>query len=398
MMAKIFPKGKGGIQYMLSKEYARTILGDAKMTQKVIDSSTSVNPSTAGVLTFEEHITDPEELKRVCQDFERNFLCPGINPDEYSVVWVEHQEKAKGGGIRTGAHFEMANTHLPTQNRIQPYWHAKDKSRKMAWQALTNEREGYSDPDSLDRKQVLSFTQNLPKLVKEQREVITEAITDGVIDGTITNHEDVKDFLMEMGLTITRTTGKSISVKVDDEKRALRLTGTIYEPEFTTAEETSIENERRTKERLQRHRERFERDTEKVRSDNAKAYPSRILDPDSDDLGKLSSYSNPISLAPIYPEPEPEQTQPHTDNERNRHTPTAILDGISQRSRRTNLFITEIFKRITGRLSPTEAASGATDAVSRTTEEYAPAAYGLSEALQRKHRQDPQTPKRGLER
>ena len=72
--------------------------------------------------------------------------------------------------------------------------------------------------------------------------------------------------------------------------------------------------------------------------------------------------------------PEPEQTQPHTDNERNRHTPTAILERVSRRSRRTNLFITEIFKRITGRLSPTEAASRATDAVSRTTEEYAPAA------------------------
>lgn len=74
--------------------------------------------------------------------FER-VLMPGLDKDQYSILWVEHADKG-----RLELNFLIPNTELLTGRRLQPYYDRADRPRIDAWQTIVNGRLGLHDPNA----------------------------------------------------------------------------------------------------------------------------------------------------------------------------------------------------------------------------------------------------------
>ena len=108
MILKIFNRGRsrgeGPVNYLLGEKFlsdgiirdgASVLSGDAYLSQELINSSNFAKRYTAGVLSFEER---PDQVtadvkQQLMQDFER-VMFPGMQPDRYYILWVEHTDKA----------------------------------------------------------------------------------------------------------------------------------------------------------------------------------------------------------------------------------------------------------------------------------------------------------------
>src|SRR5690554_3610503 len=96
----VFNRGKGGgagpVDYLLGKdrqrEMARLLRGDPEQMIELIDSLKFAQNYTSGCLSFEEPDI-PEEHKQQLMDGLENTLLPGLDRDQYSVMWVEHRDK-----------------------------------------------------------------------------------------------------------------------------------------------------------------------------------------------------------------------------------------------------------------------------------------------------------------
>ncbi|KTY03009.1 DNA polymerase, partial [Salmonella enterica subsp. enterica serovar Typhimurium var. 5-] len=80
----------------------------------------------SGVLSFAEQDLPPGQREKLMASFER-VLMPGLDKDQYSVLWVEHNDKG-----RLELNFLIPNTELLTGRRLQPYYDRADRSRWSA--------------------------------------------------------------------------------------------------------------------------------------------------------------------------------------------------------------------------------------------------------------------------
>ncbi|MFS1178769.1 relaxase/mobilization nuclease domain-containing protein, partial [Enterococcus lactis] len=76
---------------------------------------------------------------KVMASFER-VLMPGLEKNQYSILWVEHQDKG-----RLELNFVIPNMELQTGKRLQPYYDRADRPRIDAWQTLVNHHYGLHD-------------------------------------------------------------------------------------------------------------------------------------------------------------------------------------------------------------------------------------------------------------
>lgn len=354
MIVKFFPKGKAGLAYLKSKDFCPTIIGDERETQELIAGSRFKNPSTAGVLTFEEHIEDEAKKREICERFTTEVLAPGIDRSAISITWVEHQEPADAEGVngyRTGLHFVMSNEHLVSGKRMQPYWHKADKQQVKLWQTLINHEYGFSEPDDPEKRQTLSFAHNLPKSVAKARVAITEAIEEQIAGGSVQNYTEVKDFLTEtLGLEITRE-GKrkgvsGVSVRVEGHARPLRLTGGIYEPSFRANYSEGPRPANFREERISKIRAGFDREFKKrVQKNKAKFSPAGRADRITYRLapGRDQPAPNPEPVGtdravdPVIDQPRPYSSPLPTltldDDGKSRHGITDRFGGLIARAR-----------------------------------------------------------------
>ena len=342
MIAKFFPKGKAGLAYLKSKDFCPTLIGNERETQELIDGSRFKNPSTAGVLTFEEHIEDDEKKREICERFTAEVLAPGIDRSAISITWVEHQEQVGGDDedeedekkpkeVRTGLHFVMSNEHLETGQRIQPFWYKRDMRYVKSWQTLINHDYGFSDPDEPEKRQTLSFSHNLPKGVAKAREAITEAIEEQISIGNVQNYAEVKEYLTEtLGLEITRE-GKrkgvnGVSVRVEGHARPLRLSGGIYESAFTADNRKGPSRESISEERIGVLRGEFDAElSERIRNNNAR-FPSP--EPEGLDRADDPDIDQPRADSPPLPSP------PALDDDgKSRYGITERFGGLIKRAR-----------------------------------------------------------------
>ena len=371
MIAKIFPTGKGGIEYLQSKEFCPTLRGDPAMTQDLIEASGSKNPSTAGVLSFTEHITDLATKLEIAERYEREVLCPGIAQEDYSITWIEHQETAKDGGVRTGLHFVMSNTHLSSGKQMQPYWHKRDKPLKMAFQKVINAEYGFTDPDDPERKQATQIDPRAPKTVREYKQAFGDIISDLIKQGEVVDRKSVADALSALsGVEIARETDKSISLAVEGHKRNIRLTGAIYERDFTPDPTGDISTAKKSDRDIRREAKQLERLRESIQSrgrtrarEAERLYqsPQSSIAGDPPNPNRVDPHQ-PI-LAPQISRPvarvEPTKASPINlrradqpdceidHHERNRPSPNPIIDRLIRRARRTAERIGAITQRIT---------------------------------------------------
>lgn len=244
-------RGSGAPEYLLGRdgmrEDATLLRGDPQEIQDLCDSSPYEKKYTSGVLSFEEDDI-PESEKRALMDSFESTLMAGLDKDQYSVLWVEHQDKG-----RLELNFVIPNVELTTGKRLQPYYDRADRPLVDAWKECANHRYQFSDPNDPEKNRFLVTPRNLPQKKQEAAEALNQFVATGVEAGFIKDRKDIVNALQEQGFTVERQTASSISIADPDGGRNIRLKGSLYGQDFSVG--ASPEQEYRSvKENYQRQR------------------------------------------------------------------------------------------------------------------------------------------------
>lgn len=271
-------RGSGPVDYLLGpdrqREGAHLDRGDPDQISALIDSSPYAKKYTSGVLSFHEADLSRESKDRLMTEFEQALL-PGLDGDQYAVLWVEHRDKE-----RLELNFVVPNVELLSGKRLQPYFHKADNPRLDAWRTAINGELGLHDPDDPINRQAVIAAKDLPKAKKEAAEAITAGLLNRAGAGLVRNREDVMEALTEAGFDIVRVTKNSVSIADPEGGRNIRLKGVLYEQDFRHGEglraelEAASERHRReTGERVRGARARYQKGVELKRAEHQRRYP-----------------------------------------------------------------------------------------------------------------------------
>lgn len=256
MINSVFKHGGGGskgvFDYMLkdpdnprlAREGATVLRGDVEIQKALIDSLVPKfkQQYVAGCWSFEEapdQVTEAQ--KNEIMDGTEKLMLAGLDPSRVSISWIEHTDKG-----RLELNYIVACVDLEHGRQFQPYMHSHDVKRWNAFKDIQNITHGYSDPNDPVKARTFSQTDNLPRTTKELKEAITGELENQVIAGLITNRDDVKQALTEMGYTITRDSKNSISIKnPDPDGRNIKFKSTneggLYDIKFNASAEIASE-------------------------------------------------------------------------------------------------------------------------------------------------------------
>lgn len=201
--------------------------GDPAQTRELIDSLEFKRRYTSGVLSFSEDDIKPEQKQKIMDSWE-GALFPGMDKNQYSVLWVEHRDKG-----RLELNFVIPNVELQTGKRLQPYFDKADRNRVDAWQTMVNAAYDFTDPHEPERAVALIPSKKLPKA----RQEAAEAITNGLLALGVENRAQVITALSEAGFEVVRQTKNSISIKDPDGGKNLRLKGALYAENYRGGKE-----------------------------------------------------------------------------------------------------------------------------------------------------------------
>ena len=264
MIVKFFRRGKGAgsgpLNYLLGsrkpREGAKVLYGDPKLTEQLINATPYKQKYKSGVLSFTEDSVQfsDEQKKDIMQRFE-DTLFIGLEPDQYDILWVEHSDKAG----RLELNFVIPCQELRSGKSLQPFYAQADLTRVNAFKNIINKEYGLTDPNEPERKRLInSYINNAPrptpydakqKIKNEDNEIvknpkdtyalkaaIDRKLLQRLKEGTLNNRSSVIYLLENLGLTIERTTKKSISISHPAMKRNIRLKGAAYEEDFQALE------------------------------------------------------------------------------------------------------------------------------------------------------------------
>lgn len=281
MIVKFHARGRGGgsgpVDYLLGKERNRegasVLQGKPEEVRELIDASPYAKKYTSGVLSFAEADLSPGQREKLMESFER-VLMPGLDKDQYSILWVEHRDK-----WRLELNFVIPNTELLTGKRLQPYFDRADRPRIDAWQTIVNARLGLHDPNAPENRRALVTPNSLPESKQEAARAITRGLLALASSGELKTRQDVTESLTASGFDVVRTTKSSISIADPDGGRNIRLKGAIYEQSFNAGEglraeieSAAAEYRRDAESRVQRAREVCKSGTERKREENQRRH------------------------------------------------------------------------------------------------------------------------------
>ncbi|WP_180112945.1 relaxase/mobilization nuclease domain-containing protein [Acinetobacter sp. YH12131] len=279
---------KGCLDYLLGedreREHAQVLSGDVDLTAQLIDSSPFTKKYTSGCLSFYEHdLSDPDKQK-IMQDFER-CLFPGLDQDQYQILWVQHQDKVnqETGETRLELNFVIPNVELSTGKRLQPFYAPVDLDRVDLFKKITNVEYELYDPDDPNNKQLLINKKNLPQDIKDFKEQLHQRICQAVIHGKVADRQTLVEWLESNEVKVTRESKQSISIEnpYGDAKRPIRLNGEMYEQGFRATGEYRQEIQQRiaeyrgtTSERYRANVTDYQRQLEHKSQYHRKRYPT----------------------------------------------------------------------------------------------------------------------------
>ncbi|MBT2771195.1 relaxase/mobilization nuclease domain-containing protein, partial [Halomonas sp. ISL-60] len=119
-----------------------TVRGNPESFSDVVAYGNHAGRYTSGVLSFAESDLDAEAQEKIIDDFEKTLL-PGLEPDQYSSLWVRHRDKG-----RLELHFMFSGEELHTNKRLNAFYHRADVTRIDAWKDAINVEYGLHDPNS----------------------------------------------------------------------------------------------------------------------------------------------------------------------------------------------------------------------------------------------------------
>lgn len=279
MIVKFFPhskdKGSRPINYFLgnekNREFARVLSGDPVITEHLINSTKYEHKYKSGVLSFTERADEISEADKfkIMRDFEKT-LFPGLEPDQYDILWIEHSDKdidANNPVGRLELNFLIPCQELRSGKRLQPYYAGADKARVNAWKNIINREiktvdgQSLTDPDAPNRKRKVhnyigavnrpSPYDITPKRAKSKddldtssRDALRESINQHMLAmlsarGRLDDQKAVvHELTTGLNLQIKNIANKSISVihplllNKKGEPLRVRLEGGIYRKDF----------------------------------------------------------------------------------------------------------------------------------------------------------------------
>lgn len=283
MIVKFFNRGTGGgsgpVDYLLGKDRERELAkleqGDPDEIINLINSCEFTQKYKSGCLSFSEKDLSPGIKNKLMADFEK-VLLPGLDKNQYSILWVEHKDKD-----RLELNFVVPCVELTTSKRLQPYYHKIDQKRVDTWKRIINTSLNLHDPDAPENKRAVKplHVTNLPQAKREQVEQINSALLNQIEIGLVKNRSDAVMALENAGFIITRQAKNTISIKDPNGGKNIKLKGEIYESTFQFSREhasrvrtaQAVYDAKRA-ENLERNEETFRDLLSKKREFNRKLY------------------------------------------------------------------------------------------------------------------------------
>ncbi|SDL22586.1 Relaxase/Mobilisation nuclease domain-containing protein [Maridesulfovibrio ferrireducens] len=265
MLMKVFRHGVGRgskvIGYVTDKNKREksppeVLRGDPDLVCDLIDTTSRKWRYTSGVLSWapEDKVT-PENEKKLMDGFE-SIAFAGMEPDQYSILWVRHSHAG-----HHELHFVIPRTELRTDKAFNPCPPGWDKQYNP-WCELHNRRHNWARPDELRRARLVSPGSSIQSYkagnASEVRKTVTEALVQGVEAGLIHNRQDIVKTLEDFGFTVPRKgkdyitieqpQNENMSVSQKRKNRRIRLKGVLYGESWTAEQfkqraELSRENE-----------------------------------------------------------------------------------------------------------------------------------------------------------
>jgi hypothetical protein len=279
---------KGCLDYLLGedreRDHAEVLSGDVELTAQLIDSSPFAKKYTSGCLSFYEHDLSDQDKQQIMQNFEQ-CLFPGLDQDQYKILWVQHQDKVNQdtGETRLELNFVIPNVELLTGKRLQPFYAPVDLDRVDLFKRITNAEHRLYDPDDPNNQQLLINKKNLPKDVKDFKDQLHQRICQAVVDGKFADRQELVRWLESNEIKVTRQTQKSISIEnpYDGATRPIRLSGEVYEQGFRATGEYRQEIQQRieayrgtTSERYRANVTDYQRQLEHKSQYHSERYPA----------------------------------------------------------------------------------------------------------------------------
>ncbi|WP_441373093.1 mobilization protein, partial [Acinetobacter lwoffii] len=246
---------KGCLDYLLGedreREHAQLLSGDVELSAQLIDSSPFAKKYTSGCLSFYEHDLSDQDKQKIMQNFEE-CLFPGLDKDQYQILWVQHQDKVNQdtGQTRLELNFVIPNVELSTGKRLQPFYAPVDLDRVDLFKQITNTEHSLYDPDDPEHRQLFLNKKNLPKDIKDFKEQLHQRVYRAVANGEVADRQELVQWLESNQINVTRQVKNSISIEnpYEGAKRPIRLEGEIYEQGFRATGEYRQEVQQRIEE------------------------------------------------------------------------------------------------------------------------------------------------------
>lgn len=252
MYMKVFAHGRGNgakaIDYVIDprrkgreESPPEVLRGDPEAVQRVIGSTDRVWKFTSGVLSWApQDKISPQLEKEVMDDFEK-IAFAGLEPDQYSILWVRHSHAG-----HHEMHFIIPRTELRSDKAINPCppnWH----KQYDVWRDLWNERKQWARPDELKRSRLLQPGKDIHspkgKQLHNFRKTVTDFLAQGIADGLHKDRADLVNALEEVGLSVARQGKKYITLELPEDKKRVRLKGGIYESSWRAERQIERANE-----------------------------------------------------------------------------------------------------------------------------------------------------------
>ena len=242
-------EASGPLDYFLGKnrdrEHAKILLGDVNEVAELIDCSPYEKRYTSGCLSFYESDLNEDDKAQIMRDFEKT-LFPGLTPENYRILWVEHRDKIneETGERRLELNFLIPNIEIESGKRLQPFFAKADLDRVDAFKKIVNYEYDLFDPDDPINRRSVKIAQNLPKESKEFKAQVHDEITLAICDDLIYDRKTLLDWCETVGFEVTKITKKQISIKNPETGRPEVFKGEFYEQNFrNTAKSTELKAE-----------------------------------------------------------------------------------------------------------------------------------------------------------
>mgnify|MGYP000597282694 FL=1 len=229
----------------------QVLRGDPHTFTAIAESIENDWKYTSGVIAWsKDDVPTNEEIDQVLEAFEKHAFA-GLQPHQYHFTAVLHEEDDGSKHV----HFLVPRVELETGKalNIAPPNHQKyyDPLRdhfnyKNGWDrpdgiALQRDTQQPNHEHFIDKAAIRAGLKDRP--VKDVRELVGDFLEQRIEHGFIRNRSDVVDALKELG-EVTRQGKDYISLKIDEESKAIRLKGAFYEQEFSI--KSYIEDRART--------------------------------------------------------------------------------------------------------------------------------------------------------